>query len=66
MTSSSQMMFDYKSAANKVGLSQELLRRYENAARQEFINDEMLFELHVLRAVNEHAASTLTQRAISA
>ena len=45
------MVFDYRSAADRVGIQPEDLARLTTMARAEFPSDEMMVELHVLRAI---------------
>jgi hypothetical protein len=45
------MVFDYRSAADRVGIQPEDLARLTTMARVEFPSDEMMVELHVLRAI---------------
>jgi hypothetical protein len=42
--------FDYQSVAREAGISAEDLERLCSLIRQEFPGDDMLFELHVMRA----------------
>jgi len=42
--------FDYRSVATEAGLSADQLVRLEKAVRAEFPHDDMMYELHVLRA----------------
>jgi len=42
--------FDYESVARAAGLTAEQLRRVAETVRRDYPFDEMLFELHVLRA----------------
>jgi hypothetical protein len=44
-------MFDYSTAAKRVGISPEDLDRLAATFRAEFPSDEMMVELHILRAV---------------
>lgn len=44
-------MFDYRSAAQRAGILEGDLARLCRVIREEFPDDEMMFELHVLRAV---------------
>jgi hypothetical protein len=43
-------MFDYEKAAQAAGLSQGQLEELCRLVREEFPHDEMMYELHVLRA----------------
>ena len=45
------MIFDYATAAKRAGISSEDLDRLIALTRAEFVGDEMMVELHVLRAV---------------
>lgn len=45
------MMFDYIAAAERVGISAEDLSRLAAMMRAEFPSDEMMAELHILRAI---------------
>jgi len=45
------MMFDYITAARRLGLSDAQLDQLCKRVRSDYPDDEMLFELHVLRAI---------------
>jgi hypothetical protein len=45
------MVFDYRSAAERVGIRPEDVERLATMARAEFLSDEMMVELHVLRMI---------------
>lgn len=45
------MVFDYRSAATRVGIRPEDVERLANMARAEFPSDEKMVELHVLRTI---------------
>jgi len=45
------MFFDYQGPAKRTGIPEEKLERLERQIREEFPHDEMMFELHMLRAV---------------
>lgn len=45
-------MFDIKKAIKKANLSRKELQKLENEIKQEFPNDRMMYELHLLRAIN--------------
>ena len=45
------MVFDYLTAAKRVGIPQEGLVRLCALVRAEFPSDEMMAELHILRAI---------------
>jgi hypothetical protein len=42
--------FDYESAARQAHLSAQQLQLVKDAVRRDFPHDQMLFELHLLRA----------------
>lgn len=43
-------LFDYEAVAREAGISDEDLELIKNAVREEFPNDEMMWEPHVMRA----------------
>lgn len=45
------MIFDYAAVAKRAGIPDETLARLCRLVREEFPTDDMLFELHVLRAL---------------
>ena len=45
------MIFDYLTAAKRAGISQDKLERLCAQVGQEFPSDEMMAELHILRAI---------------
>lgn len=45
------MVFDYVTAAERAGISAEDLARLAAMMRAEFPSDEMMAELHILRAI---------------
>lgn len=45
------MLFDYVTAAKRAGVSAEDLERLTLMIRAEFPGDEMMAELHILRAI---------------
>lgn len=44
-------MFNYKKLAEELGLSEEELAQLEKEIRGEFPEDQMMFELHMVRAI---------------
>ena len=48
-------VFSVKKAAEGSGLSNEEIRAIAAEVRKEFPHDEMLFELHMVRAISEAA-----------
>lgn len=57
------MIFDYLNPAQRIGLTDVQLNQLCNQVRTEFPNDDMMFELHVLRAILavESGRTTLNQ-----
>ncbi|MCL2381417.1 MAG: hypothetical protein FWC64_07460 [Treponema sp.] len=48
------MMFDYRSLSEELDIPVEVVRLFEREAYDEFPNDSMLVEIHVLRAVKAY------------
>ena len=46
------MFFDYQSPAKRAGISKGKLERLSCHIRDEFLYDDMMFELHMLRAIH--------------
>ncbi|MHA1380087.1 MAG: hypothetical protein ACTSRG_17075 [Candidatus Helarchaeota archaeon] len=44
-------IFDINKKCKKLGISESTLEKIINEVREEFPNDEMMFELHVIRAL---------------
>ncbi len=44
-------IFDYEALSQKYGVSPEVLDKIVSEARREFDKDEMMVELHVIRAL---------------
>ena len=51
-------MFDYRTLGNKLAVPSEIIQKFEQEARNEFPFDNMLMEIHILRAVKEYARTT--------
>ena len=49
-----QPMFDYQSVAKKLQISPKVVRTLEDQGKKEFPRDQMLMELHILRALNAY------------
>lgn len=45
------MIFDYLTAAKRAGIPQDKLNQLSALVRAEFPSDEMMAELHILRAI---------------
>ena len=48
-------IFDYQSIADKFGISDIIVREIVEEIRKEIPNDDMIMELHVLRALKSYA-----------
>ena len=51
------MVFDYKTMSKKLKIPTRTLSKFEQEAFSEFPSDDMLRELHVLRALKAYALS---------
>ncbi len=49
------LYFDYEDAAQKAGVSTDLLRAWQDGFAREYTGDEMMIELRLLRACNAAA-----------
>jgi hypothetical protein len=58
-------VFDYRKAADDAHIPQGYVDTLEYEVRKELDNDEMLFELHMLRAINEYKYSQHSEEAIA-
>jgi hypothetical protein len=50
-------IFDYNTAAINANMPQDVLARLIEEARQEFPFDQMMTELHVIRAINVYSTN---------
>jgi hypothetical protein len=49
------LMFDYHSVGENMSIPMEVVQKFEKEARNEFPFDNMLMEIHVLRALKSYA-----------
>jgi hypothetical protein len=49
------LIFDYQSLGKNLAVPAEVVRKLEEEARNDFPFDNMLMEIHVLRAVKSYA-----------
>ncbi|MDR1249446.1 MAG: hypothetical protein LBK63_09115 [Treponema sp.] len=49
------LIFDYKSLGDNLAVPMEIIEEFEKEARHEFPFDNMLMEIHVLRAIKNYA-----------
>ena len=52
------LMFDYRSVGEELAVPSEIIQRFEQEAQKEFPSDDMLMEIHILRAVKAYAKTT--------
>ncbi len=52
-----KLMFDYRSLGEDLAVPSEVVRQFEREASSEFPSDNMLMEIHILRAVKTYAAA---------
>ena len=48
-------IFDYSSMAKEFKISEKIVRKIEKEVKKEIPNDNMIMELHVLRALKAYA-----------
>lgn len=49
------VVFDIKEKARELGISEDTYKKLEKEVREEFPNDEMMFELHLIRVLKSHS-----------
>ena len=52
------LMFDYRSLGEELAVPSEIIQQFEQEAHKEFPFDNMLMEIHTLRAVKAYAKTT--------
>ena len=52
-------MFDYNRLIEEYGINSEVAEQIIAEIQEEFSNDEMMMELHIIRALKSYALSTL-------
>ena len=52
------LLFDYRSLVKKLTIPPEIVQKLEEEARDEFPFDNMLMEIHVLRAIKAYSKTT--------
>jgi hypothetical protein len=53
------VIFDYQSLGKKLAVPPEVIQKLEEAAGAEFLSDQMLMEIHILRAVKAYAKASI-------
>jgi len=51
-------MFDYKSLGKDLAVPEDIIQKFEKEAHNEFPFDNMLMEIHILRAIKSYAKAT--------
>jgi hypothetical protein len=49
------MFFDTERKARELGIRDQVYEKLKKEVKHEFLNDEMMFELHLLRALMEYS-----------
>ena len=49
------ILFDYRSLGKKLAVPSEIIYKFEQEAHDEFQSDNMLMEIHILRALKAYA-----------
>ena len=52
------LMFNYRSLGEKLAVPPEIVQQFEQEAQIEFPFDNMLMEIHILRALKAYAKTT--------
>ena len=55
------LMFDYRSLGEELDVPLEIIQKLEQEAHDEFPFDDMLAEIHILRAVKTYAKTELNK-----
>lgn len=58
-------IFSIQKAAEESGLTSEEIESISQEIRKEFPNDEMMFELHMIRALREASESKRAKKKVS-
>jgi hypothetical protein len=58
------LIFDYCSVGEKLAVPAEIIKKFEKEARDEFPFDNMLMEIHILRAVKAYAKSNMLETVV--
>ena len=52
-------IFDYRSGREELDVPEEVIKLYEQEAYDEFPNDKMMMEIHVLRAIKAYIRKSM-------
>lgn len=55
-------MFDVEKIVKESGLPEELIRKIQEEVRKEFPKDEMMYELHLMRAIETEKGKNLVSK----
>jgi hypothetical protein len=53
------IVFDYQSLGEDLAVPAEVVRKFEKEAVNEFPSDDMMMEIHILRAVKAYAKANV-------
>jgi type II secretory pathway component PulK len=53
------LMFDYRSLGDKLAVPSEIVQKFEQEALNEFPYDNMLMEIHAMRAIQAYAKTMI-------
>jgi len=56
------LFFDYQSLGVNLAVPSEVIQKFEKEARKEFPFDNMLMEIHTLRAIKSYAKSNIQMK----
>ncbi len=49
------IIFNIREKAQELGISKDIYKKLEREVRQDFPNDEMMFELHLIRLLKSYS-----------
>ena len=52
-------IFDYRYGQEEIDVPEEIIQLYEKEAYDEFPNDKMMMEIHVLRAIKAYVRKSM-------
>ena len=58
------LMFDYRSFGENLSVPIEIVQKFEKEANNEFPFDNMLMEIHILRALKAYAKTSIQAVAV--
>jgi len=58
------LMFDYRSLGENLSVPADVIQKFEKEAHDEFPFDDMLMEIHILRAIKSYSKTTTQAAAV--